>query len=613
VWIFFTAPLHARLARKLGAAILTRTMERRHQLGLDSYDRFFPSQDTMPKGGFGNLIALPLQHVPRVHGNSVFLDAEFKPHTDQWSVLSGVRRMSLSDVESVVGEAERKGDLIGVRHSVIDDDRAEDPWTLPPSRKKKDEIISGPLPTQVRIVRANQIFVETAGLPSAMLNRLHRLAAFQNPEFYRAQAMRLSTFDKPRVIRCAEEFPKHLALPRGCLGEVTALFNSHDVAVAIEDQRFAGRPVELSFHGKLKPDQQAAADDLLSHDDGILSATTAFGKTVVAAWLIAKRGVNTLVLVHRRQLLDQWRERLASFLNLPVKGIGQVGGGRRCPNGNIDVAIIQSLNRKQVVDDLVADYGHVIVDECHHLSAVSFEQVLRQVKARHVTGLTATPQRKDGHHPIIVMQCGPIRHRVDAKQQALARPFIHSVLPRPTLFRMPPSVEKPEMHAIYDALTQDRNRNDLIFQDLMACIQAGRSPILLGERTRQIDEFVSRIGALVKHVVVLKGGMGLKQRRAVAEQLKAVPEGEERVLLATGRYIGEGFDDARLDTLFLATPISWRGTLQQYVGRLHRLHDNKREVLVYDYVDDAEPVLSKMYSKRVRGYEAIGYEIRSPS
>jgi superfamily II DNA or RNA helicase len=613
VWIFFTAPLPARLARKLGAAILTRTMERRHQLGLDSYDRFFPSQDTMPKGGFGNLIALPLQQVPRGHGNSVFLDAEFKPYTDQWSVLSGVRRMSLSDVESVVGEAERKGDLIGVRRSVTDDDQAEDPWTLPPSRKKKDEVISGPLPTQVRIVRANQIFVETAGLPSAMLNRLHRLAAFQNPEFYRAQAMRLSTFDKPRVIRCAEEFPKYLALPRGCLGEITALFKSHDVVVVIEDQRFAGRPVELSFHGELKPDQQAAADDLLAHDDGILSATTAFGKTVVAAWLIAKRGVNTLVLVHRRQLLDQWRERLASFLNLPVKGIGQVGGGRRCPNGSIDVAVIQSLNRKQVVDDLVANYGHVVVDECHHLSAVSFEQVLRQVKARHVTGLTATPQRKDGHHPIIMMQCGPIRHRVDAKRQALARPFIHSVLPRPTLFRMPPSVEKPEMHAMYEALSQDRSRNDLIFQDLMACIQSGRSPILLAERTRQIDEFVSRIGALVKHVVVLKGGMGLKQRRAVAEQLKAVPESEERVLLATGRYIGEGFDDARLDTLFLATPISWRGTLQQYVGRLHRLHDNKREVLVYDYVDDAEPVLSKMYSKRVRGYEAIGYEIRSPS
>ena len=612
VWVFFAVPLPARLARKLGAAILTRTMDRRHHLGLDSYDRFFPSQDTMPKGGFGNLIALPLQQVPRGQGNSVFLDPEFKPYTDQWSLLSGVWRMGLRDVERVVGEAERKGDLIGVRHSVTDEDGAEDPWTLPPSRKNKAEAISGPLPTQVRIVLANLIFVETAGLPSAMLNRLHRLAAFQNPLFYRAQVMRLSTFDKPRVIRCAEEFPKHLALPRGCLEEITSLFKYHEVDVAIEDQRFAGLPLDVTFHGTLRADQQAAAKELLAHDGGILSATTAFGKTVVAAWLIAARRVNTLVLVHRRQLLDQWRERLASFLNLPLKSIGQIGGGRRCPNGTLDVAVIQSLNRKQVVDDLVANYGHVIVDECHHLSAVSFEQVLRQVKARHVTGLTATPQRKDGHHPIIVMQCGPIRHRVNAKEQALARPFTHSVLPRPTRFRMSPSAQKPEMHEVYDALARDVARNDQIFEDLLACIRSGRSPILLAERTRQVDEFVSRIGSLVRHVVVLKGGMGVKLRRAVAEQLKAIPDGEERVLLATGRYIGEGFDDARLDTLFLATPISWRGTLHQYVGRLHRLHDNKREVVVYDYVDDAEPVLSKMYSKRVRGYEAIGYTIKSP-
>ena len=612
IWIFFAAPLPARLARKLGAAILTRTMERRHQLGLDSYDRFFPSQDTMPKGGFGNLIALPLQHVPRGHGNSVFLDAEFNPHSDQWLLLSGVRRMEFSEVESVVREAERSGDIIGVRRSVTDEEQTEDPWTLPPSRKKKDEVISGPLPAKVRVVRGNLVFVETEGLPSAMLNRLHRLAAFQNPEFYRAQAMRLSTFDKPRVIRCAEEFPKHVALPRGCLGEIIALLESHKVALDLDDQRFVGLPLDVTFHGQLRPDQQAAASDMLAHDDGILSATTAFGKTVVAAWLIAARKANTLVLVHRRQLLDQWRERLASFLDLPIKSIGQIGGGRRSPNGVIDVAVIQSLNRKQVVDDLVANYGHVVVDECHHLSAVSFEQVLRQVKARYVTGLTATPQRKDGHHPIIVMQCGPIRHRVNAKEQALARPFTHSVIPRPTNFRMPPSVEKPEMHELYAALAGNKSRNDLIFEDLLTCIKAGRSPILLTERTSQVDEFASRIAAQVKHVVVLKGGMGVKQRRAIAEQLKSIPDGEERVLLATGRYIGEGFDDARLDTLFLAMPISWRGTLQQYVGRLHRLHDNKREVIVYDYVDDAEPVLSKMYSKRVCGYEAVGYVIRAP-
>ncbi len=610
VWIFFAARLPAKLARELGAAILTRTMQQRHQLGLDSYDRFFPSQDTMPKGGFGNLIALPLQHLPRSHGNSVFLEADFNPHPDQWSLLSSIRRMTFAEVESIVRDTARKGDLIGVRRSVTDDELTEDPWTLPPSRKKKDEVIADPLPTKVRVVRGNLIFVDKEGLPSAMLNRLHRLAAFQNPEFYRAQAMRLSTFGKPRVIRCAEEFPRHIALPRGCLGEVTTLLESHKITVELDDQRFAGQPIDVTFHGQLRPDQQVAANAMLAHDDGILSATTAFGKTVVAAWLIAARKANTLVLVHRRQLLDQWRERLATFLDLPIKSIGQIGGGRRRPSGLVDVAVIQSLNRKQVVDDVVANYGHVIVDECHHLSAVSFEQVLRQVKARYITGLTATPQRKDGHHPIIIMQCGPIRHRVDAKAQALARPFNHVVIPRPTNFRLPHSTEKPEMHELYAALAGSRARNDLICVDLVRSIKASRSPILLTERTSQVDEFATRLAGLVKHIVVLKGGMGAKQRRAVAEHLAAIPDGEERVLLATGRYIGEGFDDARLDTLFLAMPISWRGTLQQYVGRLHRLHDSKREVIVYDYVDDCVPVFSAMYSKRVRGYEAVGYVIR---
>ena len=609
VWIFFETPLPASLARKLGAAILTRTMESRHELGLDSYDRLFPSQDTMPKGGFGNLIALPLQHLPRAQGNSLFLDADFNLYPDQWAFLSSLRRMTFAEVDNIVRNAERSGEIIGVRCSVTNEDSVEDPWTLPPSRKIKDKPVTGPLPEKVRIVRSNLVYVEKEGLPSAMLNRLHRLAAFQNPEFYRAQAMRLSTFGKPRVIRCAEEFPRHVALPRGCQDEVVSLFKSHNVTVELDDQRFAGQPIDLKFHGQLRSDQQAAADAMLAFDDGILCATTAFGKTVIAAWLIAARKVNTLVLVHRRQLLDQWRERLAAFLNLPIKSIGQIGGGRKRAIGIIDVAIIQSLNRKQVVDDVVANYGHVVVDECHHLSAVSFEQVLRQVKARYITGLTATPQRKDGHHPIIVMQCGPIRYHVNAKEQAQARPFKHIAVPRPTNFRLPLSTQKPEMHALYAALTTDKSRNDLITVDLVRAVKAGRSPILLTERTSHVDEFAGRLAGLVKHVVVLKGGMGAKQRRAIAERLAAIRTSEERVLLATGRYIGEGFDDARLDTLLLAMPISWHGTLQQYVGRLHRLHDNKREVIVYDYVDGAVPVLSAMYARRVRGYQAVGYQI----
>ncbi len=585
-------------------------MEHRHQVGLDSYDRFFPSQDTMPKGGFGNLIALPLQHMPRNCGNSVFLNSDFMPFPDQWAFLASIRRMCFSEVEAIVRKAENSGKIIGVRRSVTGDDSAEDPWTMPPSRRKRVEQVPGPFPPSVRITRGNLIYVETQDLSSAMLNRLHRLAAFQNPEFYRAQAMRLSTFGKPRVVRCAEDFPRHIGLPRGCLDEVTALFESHGVDVEFDDQRYSGQPVDFTFHGQLHPEQQAAADAMVVHDDGILCATTAFGKTVIAAWLIAARKVNSLVLVHRRQLLDQWRERLATFLDLPVKSIGRIGGGRRRSNGSIDVGIIQSLNQKHVVDDAVANYGHIIVDECHHLSAVSFEQVLRQAKARYVVGLTATPQRKDGHHPIIVMQCGRIRFRVNAKAQALARPFKHVVMPRLTNFLPFSSESQPEMHELYAALVTDETRNDLITADLICAIKAGRSPILLTERTSHLKEFATRLAGLAKHIVVLRGGMGVKQRRAIAERLTIIPDTEERILLATGRYIGEGFDDARLDTLFLALPISWRGTLQQYVGRLHRLHHDKREVVVYDYVDGSVPVLAAMYKKRVRGYEAVGYEIQ---
>jgi len=609
VWFFFEQPIPASLARKMGAAILTRTMEQRHHIGLDSYDRMFPNQDTLPKGGFGNLIALPLQHVPRTSGNSVFLSDAFQPHEDQWAFLASVQRMGVERIRAIVDEAERAGKIIGVRLSLSDGDEDEDPWLLPPSRKKKEEPIQQPLPAQLRVIFSNLAYIEKADLPSAMLNRLMRLAAFQNPEFYRAQAMRLSTFGKPRVIRCAEDFPRHLGLPRGCLHDAIELLQSHQVKVDLADERFNSLPLDVSFHGELRPEQQKAADALLAHDTGILSATTAFGKTVVAAWMMAARKVNTLVLVHRRQLLDQWRERLSVFLNLPIKSIGQIGGGRKKPTGLIDVAVIQSLSRKHVVDDLVAGYGQVIVDECHHLSAFSFEQVLRQAKAKYVLGLTATPMRKDGHHPIILMQCGPIRYRVNARDQAAARPFEHVVIPRLTNFRMPAQAQKPEIHEIYAALTHDETRNDMILKDLLDAIKRGRSPLVLTERTEHLKLLASRLENAVKNIIVLQGGMGVKQRKTVMSRLLNIPENEERVLIATGRYIGEGFDDARLDTLFLALPISWKGTVQQYVGRLHRLHDQKKEVVVYDYVDGCVPMLGAMFNKRQRGYESVGYSI----
>ncbi|MDQ3666563.1 MAG: DEAD/DEAH box helicase family protein, partial [Acidobacteriota bacterium] len=438
VWIFFTTPIQAALARKLASALLTRTMERRYAMGLDSYDRLFPSQDTMPKGGFGNLIALPLQHGPRENGNSVFVDDQLRAYDDQWTFLSSIKRLGPDEVQVLLRKVYPAGDVINIKHSASDYDEASDPWILPPSGQHAFKIITEPLPPNISIKLGNLIYVEKKDLPDAFLDRLIRLAAFQNPEFYKTQAMRLSTFGKPRVIGCAEDLLHHIALPRGLLKEVLNLFHSNRIAVDVTDHRFGGVPIEVDFQGDRRAAQTEAAKALAACDDGILCAPTAFGKTAVAAQLIAMRKVNTLVLVHRRHLMDQWRERLALFLGLSTKDIGQIGGGKTARNGRLDVAVIQSLIRKGDVKDIVAEYGQVIVDECHHVSAFSFERVLRKVKAKYIVGLTATPVRKDGHHPIILMQCGPIRFNVSSKKQAAASAFQYEVIPRLTEFTVPP-------------------------------------------------------------------------------------------------------------------------------------------------------------------------------
>lgn len=606
IWIFFISPIQAALARKFGSTILTYTMEKHPQLGLDSYDRFFPSQDTMPKGGFGSLIALPLQRGPREKGHSLFLDRKFNPYPDQWIFLSGIRKTQKEEVETIVHEAQRKGKIIGVRMSLTEEGD-EDPWTLPPSGRKMEKTIEGHFPEKVGIVVGNMVYIEKNGLPPGMVNKLIRLAAFQNPEFYKTQAMRLSTFGKPRIISCAENFDRHIGLPRGSLDEALELFKVHGVKAVIRDERFSGITIEANFKGELRTIQKEPAFAILKHDIGVLSAPTAFGKTTIAAYLIAERKVNTLVLVHRRLLMDQWHERLKTFLS--TVSIGRIGGGRSDRTGIIDVGMIQSLNRKALVSDMVAEYGQVIIDECHHVSAFSFEQVLRQVKAKYVVGLTATPIRKDGHHPIIIMQCGPIRFHVDARKQARERPFDHVVIPRHTSFRVHEGAGEG-IQSAYAAIMGDKQRNDLIFNDLLSALEEGCSPLLLTERTEHVDEFAERLKGFAKNIIVLKGGTGKKERKALAEQIASIPDGEERLLIATGRYIGEGFDDARLDTLFLAMPISWRGTLQQYAGRLHRLHDSKKLVRIYDYVDVEVPMFTRMYEKRLKGYRAIGYSIQ---
>lgn len=598
-WIFFSSAVPARDARRLGSAIISHTCTRTRQLKLESYDRLFPNQDTMPKGGFGNLIALPLQKEAREKGFSMFVDEALQPYPDQWAFLASVCPMSLTELESAIQNATGGSHPLDVAFITEEDER--EPWKRQPLSKK----VAGPLPDKLAAVHANQLYFEKTKLPQSLMNRLIRLAAFQNPEFYKAQAMRFPVWDKPRIIGCAENYPQHIALPRGCLDAVTKLLDENGIALELGDERFAGDLLSMKFTGQLRPDQEKAVKAMMAHNTGVLCAPTAFGKTVTAAALIARRGVNTLILVHRTELLKQWQERLRTFLNLEKGDLGTIGAGKRKPSGKIDIAVMQSLTRKGEISDLIEQYGHIVVDECHHISAVSFDQLLRRTKARYVLGLTATPIRRDGQHPIIFMQCGPIRH--EAKQPEGA-PRSLTVIPRllATPLRSDPAMG---IQDIFRQLADSIERSQRIVEDVLRVYRTGRSILVLTERTEHLDKLEMALSGQVENLFALHGRMPRKQRTTLLEALEALPSDAPRVLLATGRLIGEGFDHPPLDTLMLAMPVSWKGTLQQYAGRLHREHASKSDVLIYDYVDTGNTALERMWEKRQRGYKAMGYVI----
>lgn len=622
VWFFFEAPVPASVARKFGTALLTSSMSRRHEIAFRSYDRLFPNQDTMPKGGFGNLIALPLQKKARENGNSVFIDENFHPYEDQWGFLAGIRKLSESEISILITEL-CNGNELGPLKTDSEDEMK--PWE--PSRIKWSRY---DFPESVEVVRADMLYIRKSGISQKGLNALKRLAAFNNPEFYKAQAMRMPTYNKPRIISCSDETEEYLSLPRGCDTDITCLLAEAGVGVSWSDHTNPGKSIKISFNGKLHEEQQLALKEMLKHDNGVLSATTAFGKTVLAAKMIAERKINTLVLVHRQQLLSQWASRLSEFLHIDeelprlekkrgrkkrLSLIGQIGAGKDNPSGIIDIAIMQSLNSGGEVKDYVRNYGMVIVDECHHVPAFSFEQILKSVRAKYVYGLTATPARQDGHHPIIFMHCGPVRYKVDARTQAEKRPFSHYVIPRFTSFRVPFEQDEKgiSIQELYADITKDEFRNRLIADDVMKSYQEGRNSLVLTERTGHVETLAKMLKEKIPNVITLTGGRGAKETRETLTRISETPADKSLTLIATGKYIGEGFDEPRLDTLFLAMPISWKGTLQQYAGRLHRLFEDKHEVRVYDYVDIHVKMLEKMYSKRLSGYASIGYSTKAES
>jgi superfamily II DNA or RNA helicase len=605
VWFFFARALAARDARDMASYLLTETMRLRRELKLESYDRLFPSQDTMPQGGFGNLIALPFQFQPRKQGHSLFVDAEFEPFAweQQWKFLANIDRIDGDRVRELAQEAVRTDRVVAVPASGSEtDDDEELPWKQPSVAASATKL-PFPLPAEVRAVLAQRLFIDKAGLPAALVSRFRRLAAFQNPEFYKRQKLRLSTARTPRVVVCAEELPKHLVLPRACVADVWDLLEQNGSRLACDDQRNRGRPIVRQFLGTLLPEQEAAVRALSPHEIGVLVAPPGSGKTVMGASLVATRGTNTLVLVHRRPLLDQWVNQLALFLGIDPEEIGRIGGGKSRPTGGLDVAMIQSLFRDGHVSEIVKDYGQVIVDECHHVPAFSFERVLADVPARFIVGLTATPRRRDGHHPIAAMQLGPVRHVIDAKAQAALRPFEHKLIVRETVLDI--EDENPSIQSVYRTIAGDRARCELVARDVQFAIEEGRRPIVLTERKDHLELLADLIRGVCPRVAVLRGGPGSAERTRVATT--SLTGSAPRVIVAIGRYVGEGFDDPALDSLFLAMPISWKGSVIQYAGRIQRLHPDKREVRIYDYVDRKVPVLDRMFRRRLAGYRSIGY------
>jgi superfamily II DNA or RNA helicase len=599
-WVFFADRVSARDARRLGTAIISHTCARTRQLKLSSYDRLFPNQDAMPKGGFGNLIALPLQKRPRESDCSVFVDADLRPHPDQWAFLASVRPMASADIEATILRATDGVHPLDV--TFIDNEDLAKPWERENAITKK---LAGRMPESLSVTLSNLIYFEKTELPQALANRLIRLAAFQNPEFYKAQAMRMSVWDKPRVIGSAENFPQHIALPRGCLDAALALLNEHDIACQLHDERFDGNPIDVTFAGALREDQQAAVSVMLRYEAGVLCAPTAFGKTVTAAAIIARRGVNTLILVHRTELLKQWQERLHAFLGAGKGVVGTIGGGKAKPSGKIDIAVMQSLSRQGQVNSLVENYGHVIVDECHHVGAASFDAILKRTRAKFVLGLTATPIRRDGLQPVIFMQCGPIRHTAATPASA---PHDLEVTPHSRFSRIDVAPDAG-IQDVFRYLATDQARTDAIACEVRTAIRQGRKILVLTERSDHLEAIRAALKEMTPEPFVLHGRLSKKQRATLIAALEALPPDAPRALLATGRLVGEGFDHPPLDTLVLAMPVSWKGTLQQYAGRLHREHASKTDVRIVDFVDTGHPALLRMWDKRQRNYRAMGYRI----
>ncbi len=620
VWIFFEKAISIKKARTFGAALLDKGAESVNQMSFETYDRMIPAQDKLPEGGLGNLVALPLQGRAVKTGNSVFVDKDWNPYHDQWSVLKNTGKLS----EAVIDEKLSSwGNKYNISNSESDNEAPlqlsinETPWENRSGFEKSDT------EGLVRIVLADKVYVDKTGIKPKLQNKIRRLAAYNNPEYFRNQGMGISTFGIPRIVYSGEDTEQFIVIPRGCLNKLCDNLKAASIDYSLDDKRNNGKEINVSFNGTLYPEQQDAVQSLSGHDIGVLAAATGFGKTVVGSYLISERKVNTLILVHTSEIMQNWINDLERFLVINedypkyttktgrVKTrkslIGRLTGPHNSLTGIVDVAMVSSLGSGDEIKPFVKEYGMVIMDECHHGAAESIEAVLSEVNAKYVYGLTATVKREDGKDKTVLMQFGPVRFRFTAEDKIRLQGMEHILEPRFT-----PIIStkgKLTSNEAYEIVVNSDLRNSIIASDIESCVTQGHTPLVLSKRKAQLDVLFEKVKDKANHVLVLTGGKKQSERKEIREQLSSIPESESLIILATGQYVGEGFNCSRLDTLFLAMPIAWDGNVEQYTGRLNRSYEGKSKVTVIDYVDHHIEMFANMYNKRLRTYKRIGYEL----
>ena len=613
LWIFFKEMIPARLARRFGFALLEKGAESVNLKSFRYYDRMIPTQDVLPDGGLGNVIALPLQGLALKSGNSAFVDDNWNAYEDQLKVLAGTRRLTRQEIEDYLSLWYSAG-------AAGEDDGNDTPWD------KSTEIESGGVEGVVHIVLSDSIYIDSSGMTNKTKRQLRRMATFSNKQYFQNQAMDIPNYDASRFIYLGRDAGKYIVMPRGLREEILKKLDDARVRYEVEDKRTVGRKLNISFKGDLRDSQIPAVETMLKNETGILHAATAFGKTVVCCDMIARRSVSTLILVDRVDLMNQWLKRLDEFLDInedlpeyQTKSgrtrkrktlIGNLQGAHDTLTGIVDVAMIRSLKKKDGFHPMLKEYSQVYFDECHHAASDSAIEVLQEINAKYVYGVTATPKRGDGKEKINEFLLGPIRYRFTAKDRAEEQNIDHLVYPRFTKTVKPHHLSKtPYGNEAFELIRNNDARDEQIIRDVVECVQAGRTPVILTKYVDHAKKLSARLKEYADRLILLTGANGTKVRRVQVEELNNVDDVESLILVGTGSLLGEGFDYPRLDTLFMATPVSGENVVEQYVGRLNRDYEGKENVIVYDYVDSHIPKFDKMFASRMKAYKKIGYEL----